>query len=305
MITIRDIAHGDIVTEPGLYRMPIEWYHQQCCDGPSFSSSGLRRIVNESPWAFWSQSNMNPDAYPEKPKDHLSLGKAAHALILGDEVFADHYVVSQFDSWRTNAAKEWRDQMLAEGLTVITQDDLITIQHISENLARSPEAKTALVGEYAEISLIWQDHATGLWVKSRPDMIPSNGMGFSDLKTTNDATKIGCQRAITKYRYDMQMALGVAGMRALIGDLDAECYLIFVQTSAPYTVTPVRLDAETIYWARCWNRKALDLAAKCLEENHWPMPVEGIMDYTLPPSIQHRYAEMQASGDLPNLEINA
>jgi hypothetical protein len=300
---ITSVPEGTIIDQPGLYRTPLEWYHQQCCEGPSFSSSGLRTIVNESPWHFWSRSPLNPDAYPQAPKHHFDLGKAAHALILGDEVFEDHYVVSPYSDFRTKDAKLWRDWMRAKGLTVITESDLGTIQYISENLARSPEAKSALTGDLAEISMIWQDEVTGLWIKSRPDMIPSDGTGFSDLKTTQDASKIGVQRAITKFRYDMQLALGVAGVHALIGDIDPECYLIFVQTSEPYTVTPVKLDADTIYYARCWNRKAIDLAAKCLRENHWPMPVEGLMEYTLPPSIVARYDAMHADNELPIEEM--
>ena len=58
---IRKIAYGEKVTEPGIYDMPINWYHDDCCDGPSVSSSGLRTIELESPEHYWAHHPANPD----------------------------------------------------------------------------------------------------------------------------------------------------------------------------------------------------------------------------------------------------
>ena len=76
-------------------------------------------------------------------------------------------------------------------------------------------------------------------------------------------------------------------------------------SQAPYTVTPVRLDAESLYWARVMCRHGIDTFAKCLEAGHWPMPVEGLMTYTLPESQSQRFSEMQFNGEIPNIERNA
>lgn len=307
-MNIIDLPAGACVPGPGLYRTPLEHYHSQAiCPGPSVSSSGLRRVFSESPWAFWSQSEMNPNRYPEETRDHLSLGSAAHALILGDEVWEDNYAVRpvEFNSWQTKASKEWREAQQKAGKTVVTPDQVITIGYMAENLAASPEARAALVSEHYEVSMIWQDALTGLWVKSRVDALPTNGYDFADLKTFAPQMK-DIQRAVMKsvtdYRYDMQMALGLEGAEQLGFGSAQECALIFAQTTKPFNVVTLKINYDTLYWARVCNRSALNTIAKCIEEDHWPMPVEGILEYSLPPSLLARYADMQISGELPNLE---
>ena len=47
--------------------------------------------------------------------------------------------------------------------------------------AKCPEAVQALGEGLMEISMVYQDPATGIWVKSRPDNIPHNGYDFSDI----------------------------------------------------------------------------------------------------------------------------
>lgn len=153
--------------------------------------------------------------------------------------------------------------------------------------------------------MIWQDEATGVWIKSRPDVIPDNGADGADLKTfapRSDNLKLAVQRAITDHGYDQQMALVQEGLERVFGLTAQEFVLVFVQTTLPWCVIPTRLDAETLYWARVRNRAAIDTFARCLESGDWPGPVEGVLDYSIPPSISARLADMQADGLLPNIE---
>src|SRR6516165_9526480 len=62
---------GKAISKPGIYSgIPLEVYHsQKICDGPSVSSTGLRRtleINGGSPLHFWDEWSGNPDcAEPE------------------------------------------------------------------------------------------------------------------------------------------------------------------------------------------------------------------------------------------------
>ena len=105
---IREIPDDGQVTEPGAYKMTMALYHSQSvCPGPSISSSGLRTIVNESPWHFWSRWEGNENRYPDpEESDALILGKAAHALILGDEVFDEHFCFVPKDAPRRPTAPQ-------------------------------------------------------------------------------------------------------------------------------------------------------------------------------------------------------
>jgi hypothetical protein len=328
LLTLRD---DQAVLEPGAYRLSMKLYHsQQVCPGPSISSSGLRKIVNESPWHFWSQWEGNPNRYPSpEPSDALVLGRAAHSLILGDEVFDEAFAFVPKDAPRRPTEVQiaafkrdgkWSDAAApgaafwpefdahAQGRTLLSADQVEKIMFMAENLKRCPEAVEGLTGGLTEVSLIWQDRITGVWLKSRPDVIPDNGYDFADLKTF--APKMGnikraVHNAITDHGYAMQMALAIMGSEEVFGYTAQECILVMCQSTAPYTVTPVRLDAEALYWARVQLRKGIDTFARCLESGHWPMPVEGIMTYTLPDSLLHRLGEAQSNGELPNIAREA
>lgn len=315
------------VSEAGAYRLSMNLYHsQRVCPGPSISSSGLRTIIQESPWHFWSQWEGNPDRYPEKePNAGMILGKAAHCLLLGDEVFDDLFVyvpkdaprrptvqqIAAYDEGRaTDIAKAsvefWRAwEAKAGGRHFLGEEQVEKVTRISENLRKNPLAVEMLTGGMTEVSMVWQDEATGLWLKSRPDVIPDNGADFADLKTfapTMGDIKRAVQKTITDRGYAMQMALAVMGAEAVFGRTATECVLVMCQTTAPYTVSPVRLDEDVLYWGRVQVRHGIDTFARCLESGAWPMPIEGIMTYSLPDSLLHRLGEMQIRGDLPNIE---
>lgn len=328
---IREIPDDGQVTEPGAYKMKMALYHsQKVCPGPSISSSGLRTIVNESPWHFWARWEGNDGRYPDpEESDALILGKAAHALILGDEVFDEHFCFVPKDSPRRPTATQiaafertgaWSDaakdgaefweafDKKAEGRLLITETQIERIQFMAENLKKCPEAVQALSEGMTEVSMIWQDRITGVWLKSRPDQIPGNGFDFADLKTFAPRSKSiqrSVHQSITDSGYDMQMALAIMGAEEVFGTTASECVLIMAQSNAPYTVTPVRLDEDALYWARVRCRHGIDTFAKCLETGHWPMPVEGILTYTLPDSVAHRYGTAQINGELPNIARTA
>lgn len=324
---IVDIEDGQIITKPGLYRMSMDWYHSQCCDGPSVSSSGLRSIWSESPYHFWQRSNLNPDRLPEGDESPaLALGKGAHALILGEEHFDRMFAYVPQDApsrpTKTQVAAYERDgkwsaaaQAGAEfweafdakhaGKTMLTYDMVEKIRMMAKSIASNPVAVEALTGALTELSMVWKDEATGVWLKSRVDVIPNNGADFADLKTFAPRTKSikrAVHQAITDHEYPMQMALGQIGARELAGMDAAECVLVMAQSSAPFCVVPVKLDEEALYWGRVKIRHAIDTFARCMEAGEWPQPVEGILEYTPPPSLLHRLGEMQINGDLPSME---
>lgn len=322
------IPDGQAVPGPGAYRMSMAHYHSQaCCPGPSISSSGLRKIFSESPWHFWTCSDLNPTRYEQSdPGEALILGRAAHSLLLGDEVFDDHFIyvpdnapkrptamqIAAFErdgAWSPAAepgAKFWAEfDSRAKDRMLLKESQVRHITEIAKNLRANPLATEMLTGGLTEISMIWQDEQTGVWIKSRPDVIPDNGADFADLKTftpRSKSIKRAVQQAVTEHRYDMQLALAAEGARKIFGTGASECVLVMVQTQPPYTITPVRIDTDTLYWAGVCNRAAIDAFAHGLKTGEWPMPVEGVLDYTLPESLLGRYASMQSEGQLPNIE---
>lgn len=307
--------------------MSMDLYHsQRVCPGPSVSSTGLRQIALQSPHAFWKTWDGNPDRYPPKePSDSLVLGRAVHSLILGDEVFEDHFIFVPDGAPRRPTATQinaferdgkWSDaasdgavfweafDKKAAGRLLLSPDQMEKITRMAENLAANPHCVELLRSNRTEISMIWKDEATGIWVKSRPDCIPNNGADFSDLKTFAPKSRdliLSAQRSITDFGYAMQMALAVMGSEQVFGASVKECALVFIQTSEPYEVIPVRIDEDSLYWARVLCRHGLDKMAECLKSGDWPGVGVEMTTYSYPPSMLHRFAEMQSAGLLPNV----
>lgn len=327
-MTIITLPDGQPVQLPtGAYRCSMAHYHSQSiCPGPSISSGGIRSIVGESPFHFWAKSDLNPDRYPEKEDtDALILGKAAHAIILGDEVFDDHFIYVPGDAPRRPTATQvraferdgewsaaasegaafWADFDERAGTrSLLTEAQVQKIMFMAENLRKNPLAVEMLTGGLTEVSMIWQDQVTGVWLKSRPDVIPDNGADFGDLKTFAPRTKSikrAIHQAITDSGYVLQMALAQMGSEAVFGQIAPECVLVMCQSTEPYTVSTVRLDEDALYWGRCLVRKGIDTFADCLKSGEWPQPIEGVMDYSFPESMTARLAQMQIDGELPNL----
>lgn len=332
MTTVTPIADGECVPGPGLYRMSMAHYHSQAvCPGPSVSSTGIRKAALGSPMAFWKTSDMNPDRWPDDGEESaaLILGKAAHCLILGDEVYADHFIslpdeaprrptkaqIEAFNrdgKWSAAAAPgaafwaEWDAK--AAGRAFLTSEQVRRIGYMAENLAALPEATAALVGELTEVSMVWQDEITGLWVKSRPDCIPTNGVHFGDLKTFSPKSAdltLSAMRAVTDNGYFVQMAMACVGAEHILGFAADQCALIFTQTSEPYEPVPIMLDEESLHWGKVMFRHGLDRIAHGLKTGEWPVMAKGFARYEFPPTLQHRFGQMQQEGNLPTVERTA
>lgn len=317
---IRDLPDSGIITESGAYRIPLELYHRQdICAGPSVSSSGLRTLYNESPAMFWAYSDLNPERFERPESDAFAIGRAAHALMLGDEVFDERFIVLDPDApprptaTQIRAAAEgrisdsysersrfWRDfDEDAEGKTVVKAAWIEDITHMAKALAKHPLVRPLFEGE-SEVSLIWKDKATGIWVKSRPDVIPAMGEVHADLKIVADVTLEGVTRSIRKFGYDMQMGLAAVAEEIVIGRKVTSAILVNVQKTPPYSVTPIEITEDALHWGKLKCRRALDVFAHCLKAGDWPGPVEGIPQYHTPPWELALIEEQQKAGAFPH-----
>ena len=325
---ITELTPEQTVAGPGLYKCSMDHYHSQdICPGPSVSSTGLRTAALKSPHAFWKTWDGNPDRYPKKDDNpSLTLGKAAHALILGDEVFDETFVYVPKDApqrptaaqiaaferkgeWSENAAPRaefWTEfDKRAKGRLLLKQEQVEHIQYMAESLNSSPMAVEVLTSDMIEISMIWQDPISGIWLKSRPDCLPTNGFDFSDLKTFSPRGSdliLAAQRSVTDYGYALQMAMAIMGTEEVMAQSAERCALIFIQSSPPYEVIVIELDSESLYWAKVLLRDGLNKVAHGLKTGDWPFGAQEIVTYGYPPSMLHRFGELQEAGELPNLE---
>ena len=275
-VPVVPVKHGEKITAPGVYDIPMGWYHGDCCVGPSVSSSGLRRIANYSPLHFFATSIFNPNREDEDSDAEesmaLRVGRAAHTLLLEPDLFRSLYCTRppSFDSWRTQASQKWRAAAQVDGFTVLEPKEMQQVQGVAASLRQHPLYELGILDGDVERAIIWQDEKTGIWLKSRPDVIPRGSNILADLKCTNDCRSDKVAKKIFEMGYDTQLGLAAVGMREVLRREVEEFALVMVEYKKPFGVRIASLPHDEIDRGLSVGRFALNRLATCLETNEWP-----------------------------------
>ncbi|MDB5584844.1 MAG: hypothetical protein JWR80_10020 [Bradyrhizobium sp.] len=292
------------ITEPGIYSgVPMDVYHgANLCDGPSVSSSGLRALSNKSPAHYWCESPYNPDRIEREETSSLTMGRAAHHLLLGEDDFNTLYIVrpDKWDSWRTNDAKAWKAAQEAEGRTVLLSTQLDVIRGMARSLAAHPLIDAGILNGAIEQTIVWRCKDTGVWLKARPDAIPNDAGDFADLKTTTSVQTADLARTIAEYGYHQQAALIAAGWHA-IAKKDIESFsFVFIESKPPYCTRIVTLKDDDLARGERQNFVAIKTFAACMASGEWPGPGGADAEYLALPTwaqtrIDHQLELAEAS----------
>ena len=275
------------ITKPGVYSgIPLDVYHSaEICDGPSVSSSHLRRGW-KSMAHFYDGWPGNADHEPWKPTRPMVLGSAAHHLLLGEDDFKTQYIgrpetyrdrkTAEVKPWNNNATacKDWNEAQAKAGKTVVTQAELKSIIAMARSLALEPLVIDGGLRGDVECSMMVKDKETGLWLKARPDVIPTQGGDYVDLKTADEVTTVALQKSIRSYGYHMQGGLLWEVCEQL--GLPFETFLLmFVEKDRPHCVYPVPVSDDDLARGRLQCRSVLRKIAGCLVSGIWPGPFDG------------------------------
>ena len=178
---------GKPISKQGWYSgISLDRYHSAgMCDGPAVSSSNLRTCWLKSAAHMFDEWAENPDAEPRESTRNMILGAASHHLLLGEEGFKLRYVAqpetyrdkvtAQEKPWNNNAGvcRDWHEKQREQERTVVTVKELKSIVEMARSLALEPLVQQDLLRGYVETSGFFKDTETGLWVKVRPDVVPS------------------------------------------------------------------------------------------------------------------------------------
>jgi hypothetical protein len=269
---------GKPITEPGVYAgLPIETYHHDTTlfGGEwSISSSGLRTIINR-PLEWWYSSPFNPSRLELESSTALNFGKAAHMLLLGEQGFSEEYALrpAEIDGrpWQGNrtACKEWIANQASASKTVITAEQIETIKAISDRLSQNELVRHGILNGRIERSIIAKDG--DIWLRTRPDVIPSSGGDFVDLKTAASVDDDSLSKAIYQHGYHIQAGFMRMVARAVLGpDAFQSFTFVFVEKSAPFDVRIKQLKDCDIDIGEKQARHGLNIMRRCIEEGRWP-----------------------------------
>jgi PDDEXK-like domain of unknown function (DUF3799) len=270
---------GQRISKPGVYaHLPLDDYHRgDICDGPSLSSTHLRILWQKSPEHFWDQSPLNPAAEPRAETEDFILGRAVHHLICGEAGFANHFVVRPATApdgraWNGNnkTCKDWLAEQRKLRKHVLVPDNIAQIRGMAIKISSHPDAPHMLNG-LVERSIFWRDNETGVWLKARPDIIPTASGDFVDLKTTRSVMHVDLVLSLGTFGYVQQGALVLEGARAL--DLEAATFsLVWAEKTRPYSVRTSTLIDDDLMRGTRMNRVAIRTFKTCFESKSWPGP---------------------------------
>jgi hypothetical protein len=276
------------ITEPGCYSISFEDYLGDTCDGVSISSHGLAHFLTKedggtaTPAHWWAYSHYNPNREEDTATRALDVGRAAHALVLGEPEFARYFAVLPYDDLRKAEAKAWKAGMEEQGKTVIRASDLQMIQRMTAAVKRSPQVGNAFIKGRSEMSLIWRVKINGVivWVKSRPDWLPDdlpNGW-ILDFKAHADIEPGKFARDAFAYNYHLQAAMQRQAVREVLKVEPLGVAHVVQEKQAPYLTElrmfrPTALDyGQTLFsralvrFAGCWAKHI----AGAPERAAWP-----------------------------------
>jgi len=226
---------------------------------PGVRSSDLKRLA------------VSPRHYahpaPDKDTPARAMLRAAHALVLEPDTFADAHVV--YTGGRRQG-KVWEGfQTLYQDRIILKPDELARIQSIAAGYEEHEHARRLLdLTGHSELTIRWTDPATGITCKARLDRLGWDGAIFhlADLKTygTSEPRKVASM--IARLGAHVQAAHYVAALTDGLG-IPAEqirSYIISGESGPPYDVAVVELEADgALLTGQTERRRLLDLLAEC------------------------------------------
>ena len=254
-----------IITEPGIYRELDETvYHADPVIGGSLSSTGAKQIT-KSPAHYRHYATFGME-----PRAAFDRGHVIHKEILG---IGEEIAVLEYDSFRSKAAQEARDQARAEHRIPILEKDYAPLLDVANTVLDNPEIGPWFMDrpENSEVSIFHKHPEYGVWMRGRIDRIIKDGDQtiLIDVKTTQDADPALFGRTAAKFGYDLQRAWYKHIWEALTGDTVRFLHVL-VGLDEPTTLSVVELDDDFDWTGTELMNRALERYAECTRTGIWP-----------------------------------
>lgn len=249
--------------------MPANVYHSDPAPEPSMSSGIAKTLVTQSPLHAWhAHPRLNPNYIAEENGD-FDRGSAAHALFLQGE---NIMIECAFNDWRTNAAKDAREEARAAGKLPLLSKHVGAVRAMVEVAKRAledSELACSIDSFYAERTVIWNDH--GIWKRARFDLEHRIRDLLLDYKTVENADPFAFSRAIVPLGYDVQAAHYSDAYMEKEGTEDAPDFLFLVQErEPPFACSLIGLEPTLMDLGKRKVERASKIWADCITTRKWP-----------------------------------
>ena len=252
-----------------IHGMSDEDYHTR----PELSSSGARLLLPEykgSPKKYqWNLTH-------RRTSRAFDLGHAVHAKVLGAGLgivtYPDEHLTPSGNPSTKKETLAWADEQRASGFTIVSPQEAEAVDAMAEAVLAHPTAAPLFeIAAHREVSVF--SEIDGVPVRARFDALSDetrNGVYGIDLKTTDDATRIGGERSVSKWGYDFQEAWYEDVYEASEARPIDQFYFVCVEKSGPYEVAVFGLPDM---WKQMGKTKAAEarrVYRECVESGEWP-----------------------------------
>jgi len=230
---------------------------------PAISASHLKTVM-QSPYHYWSRY-LDPSRTPTIATSAMKLGSLTHCAVLEPDELSKRYGITP--DRRSNAGKALAAEMEATGIEAVTAQEMEQALAMAASVRGNSTAALLLSNGAAEQSFWWDDIATGMRCKCRPDWF--DGATIVDLKTCQDASPAGFAKAVANFGYQIQAA------HYLAGTLATRFIFVAVEKTAPYAIGVYELDTEALVHGSIDRHNALQRIQDCRAINEWPGYTDG------------------------------
>jgi len=285
---------------PRFVRLTADEYFADPCVTPSLSASIARKLVGESPrHAYAAHPRLGGKV--QKTTKAMNAGSVMHSLLLegGKGMVECHY-----DNFLTKAAKEDRDQAIADGKVPILAKDLAEARKVAAILRDKLAASGMVFDGETEIVALWTETAedgTPVPCRAMLDHWSFARAMIDDLKTARSADPGKIARAIADEGYDIQAAAYNSAATKIHPELVGRVQVSFgfCELEDPYATTVIeRGRGGSLYelGEMRW-RRAVNTWAWCTKNACWPEYASArIKHLDLPAYVMQRELDIQACG---------
>jgi hypothetical protein len=216
---------------------------RQLADSSAYVSNSQINLILDSPKKYFAKYG---EKVTKPETAAMREGRILHSWVLEPELFDVQCLISPFKDFRTNLAKEWREEVITSvpNAVILTEREREEYAKIIEAVYSDPVARGLLKKSANEKHGYATDPKSGLTLYSRPDFITTDGI-IGDLKFVESSNKVKFTRAQFFDGYYIQGAFYTYVDSLIRGGATGQNFLyIAVEKTYPhivqvYTLSPV------------------------------------------------------------------
>ncbi len=227
-------------------------------------------------WELFQSSLYRWRYHPKKySTGAMRWGSLVDCLVTSPEDFDSQFTMSEFDSYRTKEAREWKAQEEERGVSIIKTEDLANARKAAEILTSKFQPSAEIIERSASqvvmLNRVMTPHSDKpVGLKALADFVPEGTDYLADLKTTADFTATGFAKTIGKFGYHAQAAHYLQMHNLQNPDDQRDRFLIiWQQSSAPYEVAVTEIPKVDIMDGQMIFDHLLGRIIKAAESDYW------------------------------------